>query len=132
MELKRIINVGVDDRAHQRHDTDARLIGYARKATGIEDNLTQQKMTLTDAGCLLILTDIGSGFQTSLPGWSVLLAHILPGDTIVVTDIDRLSRSILDLVAKFEAISKRGGGLALVEDGTLLRLPRFGNPVFLG
>src|SRR5262245_26366762 len=71
--------------------------GYARVSTTDQD-LAIQEAALKAAGCTVIRAEKVSG--TSLTGRTeleTLLAFLRPGDTLVVTRIDRLARSLRDL-----------------------------------
>jgi DNA invertase Pin-like site-specific DNA recombinase len=73
------------------------LYGYAR-VSSIEQDLSIQEAALRAAGCTIIRAEKASG--TSREGRSelaTLLAFLRPGDTLVVTRIDRLARSLRDL-----------------------------------
>jgi DNA invertase Pin-like site-specific DNA recombinase len=71
--------------------------GYARVSTTDQD-LSIQKAALKAAGCDIIRAEKASGTRrdgrTEL---QVLLDFLRPGDTLVVTRIDRLARSVKDL-----------------------------------
>ena len=73
------------------------LYGYTRVSTGDRD-LSIQEASLRAAGCQVIRSDKKTGTQregrTEL---DVLLQFLRPGDTLVVTRIDRLARSLKDL-----------------------------------
>jgi len=73
------------------------LYGYARVSTIDQDPALQEK-ALRAAGCNIVRSEKVSGTRrdgrTEL---ELLLAFIRPGDTLVVTRIDRLARSIKDL-----------------------------------
>ena len=61
---------------------------------------------LTQAGCLKIFSDRMGGTVKERPGWDALLAYLRPGDTVVVTELSRMTRSLLhllELVREFEA-----------------------------
>lgn len=78
-------------------------IGYARVSTPGQ-KLDAQMDALTQAGCLTIFTDQVSGTRAARPGWEQLRAYLRPGDTVVVTELSRMSRSLghlLTLVAEF-------------------------------
>lgn len=73
------------------------IIGYARVSTS-QQNLDSQIETLKAAGCEKIYCDEMSGTKRDRPELNKLLQEIVRnGDTIVVTKIDRLARSIIDL-----------------------------------
>src|SRR5215475_731074 len=78
-------------------------IGYARVSMAGQ-KLDAQLDALTQAGCLKIFTDQVSGMRAARPGWEQLRGYLRPGDTVVVTELSRMSRSLahlLDLVADF-------------------------------
>src|SRR5512144_219547 len=80
-------------------------IGYARVST-IGQNLDSQVDALQQAGCLKIFSDRMGGTTKERPGWDALLAYLRPGDTVVVTELSRMTRSLLhllELVREFEA-----------------------------
>lgn len=85
-----------------------KLVGYARVST-IEQNLDLQIAALTVAGCTEILTDQGlSGADFQRPGLRKALRHLKGGDMLVVWRLDRLGRSLVDLIQTVNGLSKRG------------------------
>jgi DNA invertase Pin-like site-specific DNA recombinase len=81
-------------------------VGYARVSTG-EQNLDLQKDALTKAGCERIFTDELSGIKANRPGLTEALSFVRPGDILVVWRLDRLGRSLKDLMEKVEDLGKR-------------------------
>jgi hypothetical protein len=80
--------------------------GYAR-VSKIDQDLSLQRRTLKAAGCDVIRAEKASGTRRSgRTELEVLLNFLRAGDTLVVTRVDRLARSIRDRslgsVAKFE------------------------------
>lgn len=73
------------------------LIGYARVSTS-EQNLGLQRDALTHAGCLKIFEDTISGTRVPRPGLTKALEALRAGDTLVVWKLDRLGRSVKQLV----------------------------------
>ena len=72
-------------------------IGYARAST-VDQNLDAQIAALEAAGCTMIRTETRDGATLSgRPEVGVILDFIHPGETLVVTRIDRLARSMHDL-----------------------------------
>lgn len=89
--------------------------GYARVSTSDQD-LTIQREALTRAGCTVIREETASG--TSLKGRTeleTLLEFIRPGDTLVITRIDRLARSMRDLQNVVHDLRARGVHLRATE-----------------
>ena len=71
--------------------------GYARVSSKAQD-YTAQVEALKSAGCERIFSDKASGKSTNgRPEFAKLLKALLPGDTMVVTKLDRLARSSRDL-----------------------------------
>jgi DNA invertase Pin-like site-specific DNA recombinase len=91
------------------------LIGYARISTG-EQNLDLQKDALKQAGCGQVYTDEMSGAKTERPGLQKALTFLREGDTLVVWRLDRLGRSLKDLVQKVEDLQKRGIGFRSLQE----------------
>ena len=72
-------------------------IGYAR-VSSLGQNLDSQLDALKQAGCTKIFTDKMTGSRMDRPGWERLLEYARPGDTLVVTELSRMTRSLLDLL----------------------------------
>lgn len=90
-------------------------IGYARTST-IDQNLDAQVEALTAAGCGMVRQEQRSG--VTLEGRSELktiLDFIHPGETLVVTRIDRLARSMRDLQIIVTRLKEKGAHLAATE-----------------
>ena len=74
------------------------LIGYARVSTE-DQNLDLQRDALARAGCGRIFEDRRSGAKTERPGLLAALDYARAGDGLVVWRLDRLGRSLSDLIA---------------------------------
>ncbi|MFP5081380.1 recombinase family protein, partial [Pedobacter sp. JCM 36344] len=72
-------------------------IGYARVSTA-DQNLDLQFNALTDYRCTTIYQEKISGKNTDRPELKNLLATLRKGDQVVVWKLDRLGRSLRDLV----------------------------------
>lgn len=100
-------------------NAEPRRIGYARVSTD-EQELTQQRQALERAGCVVVFEDDGvSGYFTApfeREGFNALIAEAKPGDTIVVWKLDRLGRSVADLIATTLELKKRGLNFASVTE----------------
>lgn len=88
-------------------------IGYARVSTD-EQNLDLQHQALEAAGCDAIHEDRASGSANGRKGLSEALAACAAGDVLVVWKLDRLGRSLRDLVELIEALNGRGVGLKVL------------------
>src|SRR4051794_45408 len=87
----------------------AMLIGYARVST-TDQTLALQQDALTKAGCTRIFTDTASGAQTERKGLTEALEYVRPGDTLVVWKLDRLGRSLKDLITRITQLNDRNIG----------------------
>jgi DNA invertase Pin-like site-specific DNA recombinase len=86
------------------------LIGYARVST-VDQNLDLQRDALKRAGCMQIYEDKASGrAKTGRPELDNVLRALRPGDTLVVWRLDRLGRSLADLVEIVNDLAGRGIG----------------------
>lgn len=90
-------------------------IGYARISTA-DQTLNAQVAALEAAGCTVIRTETRSG--ATLDGrleLKTILDFIHPGETLVVTRIDRLARSMRDLQTIVALLKEKGAHLAATE-----------------
>jgi DNA invertase Pin-like site-specific DNA recombinase len=86
-------------------------IGYARVSAS-DQNLNLQIDALKAAGCELIFQDFGiSGTVRDRPELAKALAALNPGDTLTVWRLDRLGRSLLDLLEIVNGLKARNIGL---------------------
>ncbi len=84
-----------------------RNLGYARVST-TEQNLDLQLCALRAAGCHDVLTDEGiSGSDFTRPGLSKLLKRLRTGDTLTVWRLDRLGRSLFNLIKLVRELEER-------------------------
>jgi DNA invertase Pin-like site-specific DNA recombinase len=91
------------------------LIGYARISTG-EQNLDMQIDALKEAGCEKVFSDETSGVKSERPGLQDALEYMREGDTFVVWRLDRLGRSLKDLVQKVEDLQSRNIGFCSLQE----------------
>lgn len=86
------------------------LLGYARVST-VDQNLDLQRDALKRAGCTQIYEDKASGrAKTGRPELAAVLRSLRPGDSLVVWRLDRLGRSLADLVQIINELAERGVG----------------------
>jgi DNA invertase Pin-like site-specific DNA recombinase len=83
------------------------LIGYARVSTR-DQNLELQQEALVKAGCQKIFEDQVSGTRVDRPGLAKALEMLREDDTLVVWKLDRLGRSVKQLVDLVGELHKRG------------------------
>jgi len=81
-------------------------IGYARVST-ISQNLDSQLDILKKSGCSKIFTDKITGTSKERPGWDKLIEYVRKGDTIVVTELSRMTRSLMHLLQISEELSQK-------------------------
>lgn len=81
------------------------LIGYARVST-VDQNLDLQKEALKQAGCAKIYQDTISGLRANRPGLDQAVEHLREGDTFVVWKLDRLGRSVKNLIEFVNRLEK--------------------------
>ena len=86
------------------------LLGYARVSKGDDQTNQAQARALKAAGCKRIFEEVASGGRWDRPELHRLLDHLREGDTIVVWKLDRLSRSLKDVLHLMERIAKAGAG----------------------
>jgi len=91
------------------------FLGYARVSTTDQDAALQID-ALTGAGCFRIFTDKASGSLESRPELDKLLDQIRPGDTLVVWRLDRLGRSLRNLIDQITALHERGIGFKSLQE----------------
>lgn len=91
------------------------FIGYARVSTD-DQNLDLQKDALNNAGCSKVYEDHMSGAKADRPGLAEVLEYARRGDVIVVWRLDRLSRSLKDLMEMVSQLDVRGIGLKSIHE----------------
>ncbi|MER7743335.1 recombinase family protein [Streptomyces sp. NPDC096538] len=90
-------------------------MGYARVSTKGQ-LLDRQIHALTEAGCIRIFADKKSGKNAEREELWKALDYLREGDTLVVPYLDRLGRSIQDLIAIVSGLRKRGVGFTSLHE----------------
>ena len=85
----------------------ADILGYARVSTDDQD-LDGQRQRLKQASAIRIFEDVISGKRFERPGLSQLLDYARPGDSLCVVRLDRLGRSLRELLEVIDVLKKRG------------------------
>lgn len=67
-------------------------------------------------GCAKVFREKASGARTDRPELAKAIGRLEPGDVLVVTRLDRLSRSTRDLLKVLDELAKRGAGFRSVKD----------------
>jgi DNA invertase Pin-like site-specific DNA recombinase len=81
-------------------------IGYAR-VSSIGQNLDSQVDALQHAGCSKIFSEKMTGSRMDRPAWNQFLEYVRSGDTLVVTELSRMTRSLLDLLETAKILEQR-------------------------
>lgn len=90
-------------------------IGYARVSTD-DQNLSLQLDALAKAGCDKIYEDRMSGAKAARPGLQLALEVARAGDLLVVWRLDRLGRSLKDLIEMVSQMEARGVGFQSLQE----------------
>lgn len=90
-------------------------IGYARVST-VEQNLALQEDALHQAGCDKIITDKISGSMILRPGLEKVREFLRSRDTLIVWRLDRLGRSLKDLITWASYLEENGIGLVSLQE----------------
>ena len=91
-------------------------IGYARISTD-EQSLDLQRDALTRAGCDVLFEDCGvSGVAAKRPGLEAALARVSAGDVLVVWKLDRLGRSLPQLIETVWKLGELKAGFASLSE----------------
>ena len=92
------------------------IIGYARVST-VGQSLESQIEQLKEAGCEKIYQEKATGTsRTKRPQLELLLDNVRAGDTVKVTKIDRLARSIIDLSTIVNELNEAGISIEFIKD----------------
>ncbi len=93
-------------------------IGYARVSTARQgESLDTQRDALLGVGCDAqhFFSDTVSGSKWQRPGLTNALAYMRPGDTLVVTRLDRLGRSVRETVTTIADLAERDINVRVLE-----------------
>jgi DNA invertase Pin-like site-specific DNA recombinase len=92
------------------------LLGYARVSKGDDQNNALQTRALKAAGCRRLFEEAASGGRWDRPELHRMLDQLREGDTVVVWKLDRLSRSLKDVLHIMERIAEAGAGFRSVTE----------------
>jgi DNA invertase Pin-like site-specific DNA recombinase len=92
------------------------MIGYARVSTR-DQNPEGQTDALNAAGCQKLFVDHASGTLAKRPALDRALEYLREGDTLVVTKLDRLGRSVGNLKQVADRLQDQGVGLVALSQG---------------
>lgn len=91
------------------------LIGYASVSTQ-DQTLNLQLDALNHAGCEKLFQDTASGAKTDRAGLQDALNHLRAGDTLVVWRLDRLGRTLKQLIELINDLNSRGVGFRSLQE----------------
>jgi len=92
------------------------LLGYARVSKGDEQSNAVQAKALRAAGCRRIFEEAASGGRWDRPELHRMLDQLRAGDVVVVWKLDRLSRSLKDVLHIMERIGDAGAGFRSITE----------------
>ncbi|MBQ8537273.1 MAG: recombinase family protein [Clostridia bacterium] len=88
------------------------IYGYARVSTKGQqregNSLTDQEKRLKEAGAEIIVSDSFTGTRMDRPQFSTLIERLQPGDTLIVTKLDRFARTATDGAQSVRELVSRG------------------------
>ena len=103
------------------------LLGYARVSKADDQDTAAQVSALRAAGCARVYEEKASGGRWDRPELHRMLDHLRKGDVVVVWKLDRLSRSLKDLLhilEKTQGSRIRDQRLSVVQDMATSELHR--------
>ncbi|WP_374680619.1 recombinase family protein [Corynebacterium sp. zg912] len=104
------------DLAEQKHVVAGQIVGYARVSTD-DQNLDRQVDQLKAAGAFAVYTEKVSGSTRNRPQLDEVLRYLRRGDQLIVTSMDRLARSLVDLHAIVDDLVSRGVSVKFLREG---------------
>ncbi len=93
--------------------TASTLVGLARVSTNAQDSQLQRD-ALNAAGCIRIFEEKISTRKADRPGLADALDFLRPGDTLAIWKLDRLGRSVKELLTIADDLHERGVGLRIL------------------
>ena len=91
------------------------IIGYARVST-VDQNLDRQLDSLNDNGAERIFTEKITGKKSDRPELLRMMEQLRDGDTVIVSELTRLSRSTKDLFSIVEQMQARGANIRSLKE----------------
>jgi DNA invertase Pin-like site-specific DNA recombinase len=107
---------------------DMAVIAYARVSTGQQDHASQVAR-LTAAGATKIFSEKRSGLDGQRPELARCLEYAREGDILMVTKLDRLARSTVDLYRIVADLTEKGVGFKVLDDEQVNTTSRTGKLV---
>jgi len=94
----------------------ADVLGYARVSTRDQDLEVQSRRLRDQARAIRVFSDVISGKHFDRAGLTELLNYARPGDTVCVVRLDRLGRSLKDLLETVETLKAKGLAFRSLEE----------------
>ena len=91
------------------------FVGYARVSTQ-DQNMDLQRDALKGAECRKIFTDTASGANDARKGLTEAIEYLRKGDTLVIWKLDRLGRSLKQLIETVRMLNEQGIGLKSLQE----------------
>ena len=91
------------------------ILGYARVST-VDQDLSGQKDRLLQHGAVRVFEDVISGKTFNRPGLAALLEQARPNDSLAVIRLDRLGRSLRELLETVDDLNARKTNLISLEE----------------
>ena len=113
MPLKSVPEPSVKETPRKTRKGD--ILGYARVSTADQD-VAAQEDRLRQAGAIRVFVDVISGKQFERPGLNELIDHARAGDSLCVTRLDRLGRSLKELLETVENLKAHDIHLVSLEE----------------
>ena len=98
------------------------IYGYARVSTLKQkdgNSIEEQKNTLKEKGAEKIITEVYTGTTTDRPKFNALIESIQPGDTLMVTKIDRFARTVQEGLATIDQLLAKGVTVHIINMGVV-------------
>ncbi|MBR0168343.1 MAG: recombinase family protein [Synergistaceae bacterium] len=99
------------------------IYGYARVSTNGQardgNSLDAQISALQHAGAETIFSDVFSGTKNNRPQLDKLLKVIQAGDTLIITKLDRIARSLIQGIQLLESLSDKGVTIDVLNMGII-------------
>lgn len=92
------------------------VLGYARVSTGDQELEVQRRRLRDEAGAIRVFDDVVSGKQFDRPGLTALLEFARAGDIVCVVRLDRLGRSLKELLETVDGFKGRGLAFRSLEE----------------
>ena len=107
------------------------IIGYARVSTTVQ-NLDGQTDLLTQAGCERIYSEKISGVKKERSQLDRMMDSLRSGDTVIITELTRLGRSVKELLSIIERIHEAGASIKSLRETWLDTTTPQGNLLLTG